>query len=357
MDPDERIPISLITGFLGSGKTTLINRLLAAPEMAHSIVLVNEFGQISIDTDLISRRGEATIELSNGCVCCTLNEDLGTTLHGFLERRARGDLPNFRRVLIETTGLANAGPIVRVILEDPQVFPHYALDRVISTVDAVLGMKNLDLHAESVEQVAVADCLILTKLDLIPDLASLTPLRERLLKLNPAAPIIDSRHGDVNVQDLIGGRPTTTLARSLDLVHWLAEDCADGTCGHDHHLGHSHSLGGAHDDAHARGHGHSGRHDDHIASFCLVRERPVTRADLDRFWSSLAERADPNLLRVKGLVNVAEQPDRPVVIQGVQQLFGAAESLSEWPSDDRRTRIVFIGWELDKAAVEQLLVQ
>ncbi len=113
----------------------------------------------------------------------------------------------------------------------------------------------------------------------------------------------------------------------------------------------------AHDDAHARGHGHSGRHDDHIASFCLVRERPVTRADLDRFWSSLAERADPNLLRVKGLVNVAEQPDRPVVIQGVQQLFGAAESLSEWPSDDRRTRIVFIGWELDKAAVEQLLVQ
>lgn len=357
MDPDERIPISLITGFLGSGKTTLINRLLAAPEMAHSIVLVNEFGQISIDTDLISRRGEATIELSNGCVCCTLNEDLGTTLHGFLERRARGDLPNFRRVLIETTGLANAGPIVRVILEDPQVLPHYALDRVISTVDAVLGMKNLDLHAESVEQVAVADCLILTKLDLIPDPASLMPLRERLLKLNPAAPIIDSRHGDVNVQDLIGGRPTTTLARSLDLVHWLAEDCADGTCGHDHHVGHSHSLGGAHDDAHARGHGHSGRHDDHIASFCLVRERPVTRADLDRFWSSLAERADPNLLRVKGLVNVAEQPDRPVVIQGVQQLFGAAESLSEWPSDDRRTRIVFIGWELDKAAVEQLLVQ
>lgn len=351
MDPDERIPISLITGFLGSGKTTLINRLLAAPEMAHSIVLVNEFGQISIDTDLISRRGEATIELSNGCVCCTLNEDLGTTLHGFLERRARGDLPNFRRVLIETTGLANAGPIVRVILEDPQVLPHYALDRVISTVDAVLGMKNLDLHAESVEQVAVADCLILTKLDLIPDLASLTPLRERLLKLNPAAPIIDSRHGDVDVKALIGGRPATTLARSLDLVHWLAEDCAAGTCGHDHHAGHSHGPV----EGHAHADGHSGRHDDHIASFCLVRDRPVARAELDRFWNALAERADPNLLRVKGLVNVAEQPDRPVVIQGVQQLFGAAESLSEWPSADRRTRIVFIGWKLDRVAVEGLL--
>lgn len=352
MDPEERIPISLITGFLGSGKTTLLNRLLAAPEMAHSIVLVNEFGQISIDTDLISRRGEATIELSNGCVCCTLNEDLGTTLHGFLERRARGELPNFRRVLIETTGLANAGPIVRVILENPQVVPHYTLDRVISTVDAVLGMKNLDLHAESVEQVAVADCLVLTKLDLISDPASLTPLRERLLKLNPAAPIIDSRHGDVDVRAVIGGRPTSTLTRSLDLVHWLAEDCAAGTCGHDHHAGHSHGSA----EGHAHAHGRSGRHDDHIASFCLVRDRPVARAELDRFWSGLAERADPNLLRVKGLVNVAEQPDRPVVIQGVQQLFGAAESLSEWPSEDRRTRIVFIGWKLDKAAVEELLV-
>jgi len=229
--------------------------------------------------------------------------------------------------------------------------PHYTLDRVISTVDAVLGMKNLDLHAESVEQVAVADCLILTKLDLIPDLASLTPLRERLLKLNPAAPIIDSRHGDVDVKALIGGRPATTLARSLDLVHWLAEDCAAGTCGHDHHAGHSHGPV----EGHAHADGHSGRHDDHIASFCLVRDRPVARAELDRFWNALAERADPNLLRVKGLVNVAEQPDRPVVIQGVQQLFGAAESLSEWPSADRRTRIVFIGWKLDRVAVEGLL--
>lgn len=352
MGPDDRIPISLITGFLGSGKTTLLNRLLAAPEMAHSIVLVNEFGQISIDTDLIARRGEATIELSNGCVCCTLNEDLGTTLHGFLERRARGELPNFRRVLIETTGLANAGPIVRVILEDPQVVPHYALDRVIATVDAVLGMKNLDLHAESVEQVAVADCLILTKLDLITDPASFAPLRERLLKLNPAAPVIDSRHGDVDVPALIGGRPTSTLVRSLDLAHWLAEDCADGTCGHDHHAGQAHASVNHHG---GHLHGRSGRHDDHIASHCLVRDRPVTRAELDRFWDALAARADPNLLRVKGLVNVEEQPDRPVVIQGVQQLFGAAESLPEWPSQDRRTRIVFIGWKLDMAAIERLL--
>jgi len=282
------------------------------------------------------------IELANGCVCCTLNEDLGTTLHGFIERRARRELPPFERVLIETTGLANAGPIIRIILKDPRVREHYALDKVITTVDAVLGMKNLDLHAESVEQVAVADLLVLTKLDLAENPLKTAPLRERVRTLNRGALILDSRRCDVDVAALIGGRAADALARASDPSRWQASP-SEG-----HHHEHDHS--GHHD------HDHSpGRHDDQITSFCIVRERPLPRDALERFWRALAEESNPNLLRVKGLVNVEEQPGKPIVIQGVQEIYEEARTLEQWPSEDHRTRIVFIGWMLDRTAIERML--
>ena len=343
----ERIPLVLITGFLGSGKTTLVNRLLADPAMSRTLVLVNEFGQVSIDTDLITRRGETMVELSNGCVCCTLIEDLGTTLDGFVGRRARGELPPFDRVLIETTGLANAGPIIRVMQEDDRVRTHYVLDKVITTVDAVLGMKNLDLHAESVEQVALADRLVLTKLDRIADRSAIEPLLHRLRMLNAGAVVVEAERGRVDLQAILDGPAVHDVVIGVGAAHDHHE-CHDANCGHDHHHHHHHRL--------SSGAGQlQGRHDAQIRAICLVREHPLPRAALEAFWRHLAEWASPNLLRVKGLINVAESPDKPVVVQGVQHVFDEAVTLAAWPSSDRRTRIVFIGWMLDKDVLEALL--
>jgi G3E family GTPase len=347
----ERKPILLITGFLGSGKTTLINGLLDDPGLSRTLVLVNEFGQVAIDTDLITRRGETMVELSNGCVCCTLIDDLGTTLYGFLGRRATGELPPFDRVLIETTGLANVGPIVRVLQEDERVREHYQLDRVITTVDAVMGMKNLDLHAESVEQVALADRLVMTKLDRVPEGRDLDALRGRLRTLNASAEVLNADRGRVDVAALLGGRSVFDVrAGGAPLAMRMA--------GADSHGYHDHGAQ-SHDHEYSR-HCDSvlpvtGRHDAHIASIPLVRDRALSLKDLQRFWKGLEAAASPNLLRVKGLVQVAEMPDTPVVIQGVHQIFDTPVTLPAWPSADRRTRIVFIGWMLDRQAIEEML--
>ncbi|MCM2311563.1 MAG: GTP-binding protein [Steroidobacteraceae bacterium] len=347
-----RIPILLITGFLGSGKTTLVNRLLADPAMSRTLVLVNEFGQVSIDTDLITRQGETMVELSNGCVCCTLIDDLGTTLQDFVDRRAKGQLPAFDRVLIETTGLANAGPIIRVLQEDERVRTNYAVDKVITTVDGLLGMKNLDLHAEAVEQVALADRLVLTKVDRISDRSALEPLRSRLCALNAGAELLEAEQGKVDVGGLLGGRPVSDV-RVADAPANTKHACDDPHCEHTHDERGHHQ---AHESAdRLEGPNATARHDAHIRSISLVSERALSLADLDRFWKRLQESSSPNLLRVKGLIQVAETPDNPVVVQGVQQLYDEPVTLPAWPSEDRRTRIVFIGWMLDRRQFESLL--
>ena len=343
---DRKFPVSLITGFLGSGKTTVINHLLAAPEMARTAVLVNEFGQISIDGDLIARSDETVVELKNGCVCCSLNQDLGETLHDFLRKRRSGEMPLFEKILIETTGLANAGPIARVIMEDPLIRDDFVLDRIVTTVDSVHGVTNLNLHAESVEQVAVADRLILTKLDRVeteefPE--NLSTLRARLRNLNPSAPLIEGKRGVVDVTALFDIDPTGEMVRFADPSRWAS---ASRTPAHHHSAGENRD-GAVGIDVH--------RHDHHIGSFCIVRDRPVPPGLLENFLAALAEEAGPNLLRVKGLVNVAGHPETPAVVQGVQQVFDDTAWLPEWPSGDRRTRLVFIGWMLDEGGIRRML--
>ena len=346
---DGKVPVSLITGFLGSGKTTLINHLLAAPVMARTAVLVNEFGQISVDSDLIARSDETMVELRNGCICCSLNEDLATTLRGFMDGRQSGAMPAFERVLIETTGLANAGPIVRVVMEDPLVRGDFILDRVVTTVDAVHGMTNLDIHAESVEQVAVADRLLLTKLDR-PEAKEaperLSALRARLRTLNPSAPLLDGNRGAIDVAAVFGGDPEGELSRHADPSLW-----AERSRGHVH----DHGCGETGEDHDTSPGAATHRHDSHIGSFCIVRNRPVPPDALERFWATLAEDAGPNLLRVKGLVNIAGHPGTPAVVQGVQQVFDDMAWLPRWPSGDHRTRLVFIGWMLDEEGIRRLL--
>ena len=319
-----RIRLSIVTGFLGSGKTTLINALLPMPELANSAVMVNEFGQIDIDSDLIESKHGDVMQLTNGCVCCALSDELAPTLVEFAERRAAQNRP-VDRVILETTGLANAGPIVEVLLEDPDVRRLYDLDKVITTVDAVHGDTNLNLHAESVEQVAVADRILLTKLDLFgeaeqPEL--IARLSGRLRRLNPNAVILTGNRAEVLRDDNGSGTARRISGEAQD------------------------SLGVAH---HAEA-----RHDHHIKSFCITSDKPKTQAFLERFCRRLREEAGPNLLRVKGLVCVAERPETPAVVQGVQQVFDTMRWLDRWPSDDHRTRIVIIGWMLDQARIERM---
>ncbi len=335
----EPIQISLVTGFLGSGKTTLINVLLPMPEMANSAVLVNEFGQVSIDSDLIESQDGDLIQLSSGCVCCVLNEELGQSLVEFARKRAEQKRP-VDRMIIETTGLANAGPIVEVILEDPQVRKFYELDKVITTVDAVAGETNLNMHAESVEQVAVADRLLMTKLDLL-DPAEAQERKERLIarlqQLNPGALILTGEKADVIREDLTENLEHSNHSEKLAKAN-----------------GQRPGFDGAANGSSGFASGAEARHDHHIKSFSIISDKPKSLAELEQFWHRLGEEAGPNLLRVKGLVHVTERPETPAVVQGVQQVFDNLRWLDKWPSDDRRTRIVVIGWMLDQTKIEQM---
>lgn len=319
-----RIQLSIVTGFLGSGKTTLINALLPMPEMANSAVIVNEFGQIDIDSDLIESSSDDLIQLTNGCVCCALNDELAPTLVEFAKGRAAQNRP-LDRVIIETTGLANAGPIVEILLEDPDVRELYDLDKVITTVDTVHGDRNLNMHAESVEQVAVADRILLTKLDVFSEAEQpevIARFSKRLRRLNPNARLLAGDKAEV----LHGGNGDGADRH----VTPEAEEPAGVT------------------------HNGEARHDHHIQTFCLMSDEPKSRAFLERFLRELRDEAGPNLLRVKGLACVAERPETPAVVQGVQQTFDTIRWLEKWPSDDRRTRVVIIGWMLDQSRIERM---
>lgn len=333
-----KIPISVVTGFLGSGKTTLINQLLRDPSMANTALLINEFGAISIDTDLIQSTDDSVMELGNGCLCCSILDDLPTTLED-LAARPRPDGQPVARVLIETTGLANAGPIVATVLGDERINQNYSLDRVIGTVDGVNGESTLDRHPESVEQAAIADVLIVTKTDIQDRHPDVNPsaLLARLKNLNPGAVKILAGHTAVDAAKVFSV-PASHDPAFLNLDGWQEKANAPHS-GHDHD--HNHGFG---DEAHSL----SLRHDDHISSFCLVGDGPISLDVLRKFWQTVSDEAGPNLLRVKGLVNVEDRPDQPALIQGAQEVFHDIEWLETWPSDDHRTRIVFIGWDLDQ---------
>ena len=318
-----QIPISVVTGFLGSGKTTLLKSLLARPEMADTAVVLNEFGEIGLDHLLIGTSDESVVELASGCVCCTLRGDLAATLVDLLARRRAGTLPEFRRSVIETTGLAEPGPILQVLMNDPVLAEATRLDRVTATVDAVNGAATLAAHEEAVKQTALADRLVLTKSDLLRRPPA--KLMARLRALNPAAEIACSNAADFDVGELFGDGK----APAERLLAWL-----DGHGAH-RHDGHSH-------------------HDD-IASVSLVREAAIPGVALALFLEMLAEHCGQRLLRLKGIVKLAEAPERPAAIHGVQHVFHPPAWLGAWPAGDERSRIVLIGKGLPAAWAEALL--
>jgi G3E family GTPase len=350
--PVERLPVSVITGFLGSGKTTLLKHLLAHPDMGETAVIINEFGEVGLDHLLVEKADDDTILLESGCLCCTIRGDLIDAMRRLYKRRVKGEVPPFKRVVIETTGLADPAPILHTLMQDPVLTAVYRLDGVIATVDAVNGESQMDRQMESVKQAAVADRLLLTKSDL-SDQARLDALEARLYRLNPAAPIQRIVNGAVRPATLFNAGLYDPETKSLDVQRWLKEEAYAERDAHAHGHGHGHH----HHDHHDHGHGHAldvNRHDAHISAFCLTRDVPIDWQKFCAWVDMLTATRGPDLLRIKGVLNVVGET-APVAIHGVQHLFHPPVLLPAWVGDDRRSKLVFITRDIDRAFLAESL--
>jgi G3E family GTPase len=342
-------PVTILTGFLGSGKTTLLNRALRDPSMANTAVVINEFGEMSLDHVLAAQSDDTIMVLENGCLCCTVFGDLVTTLNNLYHAREDGEIPRFDHVVIETSGLADPSPLNQAFLSDPTLAGLYRIGTVVATVDAVNGPDTLDKHVESVHQVALADRILITKLDLVDATKANkaeAALTARLRRLNPAAEISRIDDPAFEIGALLRTAGLDPAEPKSDARAWLNAAAYEQHDGHDHD--HAHHGHGDHDHRH-------GLHDRDIASFCFVREKPIPREALRLLLDALQQNLGPNLLRVKGIVHVAEEPDRPAVIQGAQHLLHNLSWLGHWPDADRRSKIVFITQGFDRAEVEDMI--
>ncbi len=316
------IPVDVLTGFLGAGKTSLLNRLLATPEFSDAAVLINEFGEIGLDHLLVERVEGEIVLLKSGCVCCTIRGDLKEALLCLLGRRARGEIPAFGRVVIETTGLADPAPIAATLALDPALRHHVAPGAVVTVVDAVNGAATLDAHDVAVRQIAAADRIVLSKIDLAAP-AVTEALTRRLARLNPAAEVVPLDAEAPAPQALLRMNPHDDAARGREVSRWLA----------------------------AKVEPEDGRHGP-VRAFALTADRPLDWARFGLWLSMLLNRHGGSILRLKGLLE-AEGVATPVVIQGVQHLVHAPSHLAAWPEGRRGTRLVVIARDLDPAEVER----
>ncbi len=365
-------PVCVLTGFLGAGKTTLLNGLLKHDGMAQTAVIINEFGEISLDHLLVETADENVFEMASGCLCCTIRGDLADTLNGLLEKRNSGAVNWFERIVIETTGLADPAPVLHTIMNHPYLVAHCRLSGVVTVIDAVNGSGTLDRQVEAVKQVAVADRLVITKTDLMggPEGAEkLVSLKQRLKELNPAAGIFDVAAGEAALKDLpeklFDGGLYDPSTKNADVAGWLRADAYDNPAS-DAHSHKAHDQGGhdhgSHDhgshDHGAHGHGtHShgvNRHDDHIRAFSIASDRAISSWGLELFLELLTSYHGPNLLRVKGIVRLEEDEERPLVIHGVQHIFHPPAQLEKWPDEDRRSRLVFITRDIERQELDRL---
>jgi G3E family GTPase len=352
---DTPIPVAMITGFLGAGKTTLLNFLLKDPFLSDAAVIINEFGDVGIDHLLVERADENVIEMASGCLCCSIRGDLIDTIHDLLTRRARGEIKSFNRVVIETTGLADPAPVLHAVMSEPGLLAACRLEGVIAVVDAYNGMATLDSHPEAVKQVAVADRIVLTKVDLLVGREGeemLFTIIGRLRKLNPAARLLTTHCNEATAERLFTMGLFDPRTKTVDVQNWLASEAYETGLkrGRHSHRGH------AHEQPHEHGHHHNdvSRHDKHIRSFSFTAPNAISPQGLELFLELLKSYHGANMLRMKGIVKVSDDPARPVVLHGVQHVFHPPVRLASWPDGDERTRLVFIVKDIEKPMIEGL---
>jgi len=336
MPPDSPLPVTLLTGFLGSGKTTVLNRLVRY--LPRTAILMNEFGEVALDHQLLEKMDGPIALLSGGCVCCTISGSLSPTLKNLWMARQKGDIPAFERVIIETTGIADPAPVLDNLLNDRWVNARFRLDGVVTTVDAVLGEAQLDSYFEAVKQVSVADKLLLTKTDLA-SFEQITALKARLAELNPAADLITVVNGALDPAVIQNLGLWNAETKSIEVVRWLKEQRYKPA-----------SRGALS----VKPAPPTDSHDQRIHAFSVVIDKPIPRFGLQAALDMLVSFRSEYLLRFKAIVNVQGEL-QPTVLHGVQHVLYPEVKLDTWPDDDHRSRFVFIVRDLEPAFVARVL--
>jgi len=344
------IPVTLLTGFLGSGKSTLLTQILSKPAFKDIAVVVNEFGEVGLDGFLVEHADDQIIEMTSGCLCCTIRGDIRKTLLALYGRRDKGEVPAFKRIVVESTGLADPAPVMHTLMGDPSLERRYMLAGIVATIDSINGAATLDNHPECMKQAAVADRLVITKTDLIePSIVEVevAQLRAKLRTFNNFAPIVERHDPAFRFESLFDTSLYDPNTKSVDVRRWLNVEAEINDSDHHHGYAHHHSHEPDQDPHDVT------RHGTDIRSFVLTFDDPLPIEAFCNALEALTRTQGANLLRIKGIVCTTERPDRPIVIHGVQHVFHDPVWLDDWPDEDKRTRIVFITHRIEHNTLER----